>query len=237
MIRAILATLLLLCAAPSFAAVVVVQEKVSAGGVASDQTISFAVNVTGGNAVVVAIGRISGAGTYTVSDATNGTYPETCADGTGDKDGVLYVKRNVTGGFTNITFDVSSNDGNVIYTAWELSGVDNVSAIGCDPNDEGSATSHVCGGAGLTGTGFFGCAISCGASVDYTPGAGYTDNNDVTAVAATAMYAIKTGAGEQGPFTVSSATSCHPALILVPQSSGGGGGGSTHRARTLMGVG
>lgn len=234
------ALVIILSASRVFAAAVVVQ-CIGTEGVTGTQVTNFGVNITGGNAIIFRSYINSGnEATISVSDATNGTYG-VVADYSAfstppNRDLYIIAKRNLTGGFTQITITPSDAGHTFSYRACEVSGLDNAATPQTDSSLEGSATSHVMGGsATLTGTGLVVGVSVFGDGVDDTAGTGYTAEGDVTSVGGFFQRKIATFTGEQAAFTVSPATNATSIVALFVESTGGGGGGGRHRM--LRGVG
>ncbi len=223
-----------------FAAAVVVQ-CLGTEGVTGTQTPSFGVNVTGGNAVIFrSYVNAGGAATITVSDATNGTYGEVASlavfNSDPNRDLYIIAKRNLAGGFAQLTITPSDGTHVFSYRACEVSGLDNAATPQTDSSAEGSSTSHVMGGsATLTGTGLVVGVSVFGDGVDVTAGTGFTAEGDVTSVGGTFQRKIGTFTAEQAPFTVSPTANATSIVALFVESTGGGGGGGRHRM--LRGVG
>lgn len=182
-----------------------------------NSTVVFGANTVTGNAVIVGITHGSGTnGSYTVSDATNGTYNNTVIS---SDLAMIRDKRNITGGFTTVSITAPGADSN--YTVWcfEIAGADNVLSIQTGSIFEGAAvTSHVSSSVGLSATGFALAAASFGdAGGTITPGTNWTRVTGGTNAGIIIQYRIALFSSDTGQYTTSASVITAGALAIVPE--------------------
>ena len=188
------------------AAVAIVQSVLESSCVATTScNVNFSGNVTGGNGVVVGVVRSDAPASvnFTCSDGTNGSYSVavTQTSASTARQVTFCEKRNLTGGFTQVTINADVSATYFIYM-YELSGLSNVLSPLTGSNDDSAQINHTCSTSGLNGTGFGICIGANSAGNAPTFGGSYTMDN--TSVFLFAARGIQTWASEQGNFTSSS---------------------------------
>lgn len=188
--------------------------------------LSFDSNVTTGNtvALVVVKDNPNVDTTISASDATNGSYTLVERLSTVDfsREIYLFVKRNVTGGFTQVT--VSSNqaatDGQAAL--FEVSGLDNSASIVSGDNDVTGSASFNMASAGLTATGFlFGGTIISNAFQVNTIENGYVQTNDsAQAIFVRGWAKDRAWSSTQGAVTTAASENAASAIAIIPAQTG-----------------
>jgi hypothetical protein len=199
-------------------AAVIVQSKLNqtiAGGSTSG-SVSFDVAVTTGNAVIVLM-RQDSTSTMTVSDATNGAY-------TNDVSSTVlanrvWSKRNVTGGFTAVSYTFSPAAGGT-WSMFEVSGLDNAASVLTDTLNNSTVTNHTASTSGLTGTGF--AVVS--AMNNFTSGTTAAGSGWTAAVSGAEplqQYRIGALSSNTGPWTSVNSVASWAVMAIFPEAATG----------------
>lgn len=190
----------------------------------SSGNVNFAGNVITGNAVIVLV-ETSGSRGVTASDATNGSYVTDAEQPTTDRFAHICSKRNLTGGFTQVSISISGGVTNFVVSIYEVSGLNNVSPQTGLNSMAGTSVNHICSDTLLSGTGFWAacCALNGSGGGLITPSGTWMLDTPTTGVEQVHMSQVATLNNEQGAFTTAVDISSWGALAFYVESAVAGG--------------
>jgi hypothetical protein len=184
----------------------------------NDSTTFGGNTIPAGATIAIGIVSVSGSGTFAISDTLNGAYTQSFHTTYGASESIdLWTFRGSAAG--TLTVNLTLTGTATYYVTWlVITGADTSASITSDTISEGALNNHNCAATGLTGAGLFLGLAGLGTSTAWTPGSGWSTENDTTSAGAILQRKIETGTLEQGPYTTTVSTNSAGVLLFIPDS-------------------